>query len=856
MGSRQGGLSLWGHTSLDNHAVALIRMNTTANITYVHEPITGIKAGDVGEAAEEEYNADTGLRPYCFKLKDPHCAGAHVALAKYLPWWKDMKVPWGSGRPDVIARNLKNYQAAFNSWTIERTAKEKKVPTHVAMNSGTLYIPLGPEEDTFLEYYANCLAAGRKMYFVEQLVYPEKEGPPVFRLFMDLDFKQAGTKSATEKGPDGELVRYGITGQGIEAASLVCARVVAGFFPGRPSCTIVACTTYKNADSKDATGAKVELVKTGVHLYWPRHYVTPLQCLHIRESIVAALQETFGMRTPPLQNTWEDVVDKSVYGDAHGGRGSGLRMIGSCKTDKCPMCNGRGASKEGVDCGKCGKSRRVDDMDNQGRPGRPYMMFCVLGPPTWIGDEPGATNKPPAGRWALSARAAAAAGNGGPAGAGKTVGVMQPIAIERSLDLEAYYLGSMHKLICDTKLRTPLEAPKDEDLINGFDIPTGAPVYLAPAPGKKVAVGLGPKRGEKHLENTSPEYQAAQSVIREAFGDLYAHVVVRSIGITAKHYTVNVTGTNCRYCQNIGREHSSNNIYFTIDLVTGKKAIAAKAVVAQRCYDNGDITPEMRYGRCKEYTSQPFDVPPAYIKVLWPDADEGLSAFGPRQAPSAVAGTYLDGANCKRFMAAIEELSKKIYKVSWTATQGLQSHRRTKDDIATLVPLEKKDLGSRGVQAFSDLGFEWADKYIAAKLGHGGEDGDSQAAKPLQKTSDGAQKILLKAMRTICMITTTVTNVEIYAKAHYMDDFLRPTDGHDLDGADAENHGDLQMPDEADFAAGERGDDGSLLDLLMGGLDDGIGVGGRSAGGKSAGRKRGRNEPLTDGLCFVDEADV
>jgi hypothetical protein len=746
------------------------------DLTFVDRPKTQVKAGDVGEDDEASTVCDPAFRPYCFKLKTGSAAGALSAVKEYTPWWRDVnmrKNPW-KGSSEAVDLELADMQKKFNDWTNDRAVKDKRAPTHVAMNSGTLNVPLGPEEDEFLEYYAKCLLAGRKMYFVEQLNYADRAGVPVFRLFMDLDFKQLKP----------------ISGRGVEGAALVCARTVARFFPGRPSQTIVACTTYKNCTNTDAAGTKINLVKTGVHLYWPAHYVTPLQCLHIRESIVAALLESFGMRSPPEQNSWEDVVDKSVYGDAHGGRGSGLRMIGSFKTEKCGACNGKGTSADGNKCRTCRGDRRVDDMDSGDppRPGRPYMMFCVLGPPTWIGAAAGPRGAPvPAGTWALSPK--------GPQGGDQQV--LPPIEIERSMALEAEYQKSMHRLVLDTKLRTTIT---ETSLDNGFDLPPGAPLYLAPAPGKRVATGTGPKRGEKHVEHSSPEYQAAQSVVREAFGDLYANVVVRSLGAKPKHYTVNVTGTNCRYCQNIGREHSSNNIYFTIDLVTGKKAIAAKATVAQRCYDSGDLTPEMRYGRCQEYTSQPFDVPSQYIKILWPDAGEGLSAFGQRQAPSAIAGTYLDGAMCKRHIAALEDMAKKLWQASWTAPQGLQGNKRSNEDIAALVPVDDRDLGSKGLQAFSDLGFEWADKLIAGREPL--EDASATRPAPLAKTVDGAQKILFKALRTVCLVMTTVPNLDIFAKCVSVNDFLRPSQLQQ--DVDAEHHEALEMPTEGDFAVGGR----------------------------------------------------
>lgn len=755
-----------------------------------------VRAGDNIADDGSSLRGEPGYMPYCFRLKHGHANGALAAVTAYRPWWKDLKTSWAKAGSDVNTE-IGKIRHKFNGWTLQRmvgaAGKDKRVATHVAMNSGALHIPLGAEEDSFLDYYAKSLLAGHKLYFVEQLVYPGATGAPVFRLFMDLDFKQLKP----------------ISGRGVEASGKVCAQVVARFFPGRPSCTIVACTTYKDCTATDpATGTNIKLVKTGVHLYWPAHYVTPLQCLHIRESIVAELQEVFGPRPAPDNNSWEDVVDKSVYGDAYGGRGSGLRMIGSCKTDKCKDCNGKGSDKMNVTCETCNGSRRVDDVDNRGSKGRPYMMFCVLGEPTWVG----AAGGPPSGYWQLDDKGR--------------------VSLDRSLALEAYYMEDMHQLVRDTKLRT---ATTEAELDNGFDLPPGAPLYLATAGGKKPGGGTKPQKraGEKTVDAGDPKFRVAENVIREAFGDLYAHVVVRTASFGPKHGTAQVTGTNCRYCQNIGREHKSNNIYFVFELVTSKKNMEPKAVVAQRCRDTGDLTPEMRYGLCKDYTSAPMEVPMRYLKQLWKDAAEGLSAMGPIGALRAAehSGTYLDGYNMKRLLAMIEQDVKKLYNTSFIAAQGLHGQRGSNAAIKSIAPVDARDLGSKGLQAYSDLGFRWADEMLAGATQPADE---AEAVKPLGKTLDGLQKSLLKAMATITALASTVLDPDIFKDVMYMDDFLRPSDAAAADGADCTNHDDMEMPDEEAFEAGERA------------------AAVRAATGSPL---RGKRSPMAknDGLVYMDE---
>lgn len=606
----------------------------------VGQKTNGIKAGDPSEGLWH-VNTDSEEAPYCFRLKGlTHRDGAFAALSPYKPWWLDLKTDWHEAIDDMRDK--------FRKWTMDHGSKKDRPTTHVAMNSGTLSVPLGPEEDHFLKCYAKCLLAGHRMYFVEQLSYSWT--PPCFRLFMDLDFKQL----------------VGITERGVEGASMVCHQTVAKFFPGRYSRCIVASTTYKNCHTTDSSGNKISLVKTGVHLYWPQHFVTPLQCLHIRESIIAALLDSFGQRTEPQQNSWEDVVDRSVYGDAHGGKGSGLRMIGSCKTDRCSGCNGRGSDKaSGQKCKTCNGHKRMDDYDNVGRRGRPYMMLCVLRP--------------------IDLDVIHLAGPGGPAG---TTG--------RDLSAEQDYLNDMHLLILDTKLRTSLT---EANLNNGFELPAGAPLYLAASSGRKrLAHVLAPSgRGEKQVDPGRPEFSEIQKIIRQSFGPMYSSVIVSKAKDLRGRFIVSVTGTNCRFCQNIKREHRSNNIYFEI----------TRDGVAQRCLDRGDVTPEMQHGPCSSYTSGLVPLDTVALAALWPTAKDAVSVF--KTNASFAEEDSAESFSLQCLLNSIEFLGIKLYQESTISGYGLYKNgRSSRMGLRDFVTQDPRDLGSRGLTAFKELGFGWA----------------------------------------------------------------------------------------------------------------------------------------------------
>jgi len=639
---------------------------------------TNIRAGDPSEGL---YKHDTlGGPPYCFRLNVDHDDGAHAAIAAYKPWWKDLKRQWN---PEI-----EQHRKSFERWTLQKEAKKDIKPTHVTMNKGNFFIEAGPNEDDFLERYAKCILSGHKMYFVERLDYSWPIG--CCRLYMDLDFKQI----------------QGISERGIEASANVCSKTVARFFPGITSNCIVCSTTYKDEEKNDSSGNKVKRVKTGVHLYWPNYYVTSLQALHIRESIISDLTEAFGLRMEPSMNEWEDVVDSSVYNKANGSGGGGLRMVGSCKCSNCKACKGR--KKSGSVCEVCNDYGSVDDLDSKGRPGRPYVMLCVLGPDN-----------------------------------------------QRCLDIEAFYLGNYHQLILDTKIRTTLQ---EATLNCNFTIPAGAPLYIAEVQCKK-RKSSGTK-GERQLDSSDPVHVELQKCIRSSFGTLYESVVLRKTTKGPKQYTVNVTGLNCRFCQNIGREHNNQNIYFAI----------SREGIVQRCYDNASvITEEMRFGLCSEYSSSKIPLDPLLSQKLWPDDSFAKSPIGTTSFCAADQPTGIPFA-LKCLLNAGEYLSTKLFSSSWTSTLGLHTSKQRKG-LKDFIPQDPRDLGSKGIQAYKSLGLAWADELCTRFM-------PEQAAYEANRQSKFQVSILkleqdlLDIFSTIVLCTTSTQDPSFYDNCVVIDDFM------------------------------------------------------------------------------------
>lgn len=586
--------------------------------------------------------------------------------------------------------DTKNYrediQAAidfFRTWIVDRKVKKDQTETHVSLSGGKFVIP-HETEAVFLDSYGKLVLAGVKMFFVERPTI-------VMRLAVDLDFKQLS----------------GVTPKGIEAASVVAHRVVAGFFPGKLSTCIVCATSYKD-EEKMYDDAKIMIKKTGVHLHWPEYLTTELQALHIRESIVSALIDRFGMRTAPM-NDWRDVVDRKIYGI----RGSGLRMVGSLKNDTCPTCKGRRSKDPGATglmeerCKTCFGRGKVQEGD-----GRPYFPIMLL-------DASG----------------------------------------QRCMDLERAYLNDFAKLVLDTKIRTNVT---EDGLQNGFQLPSGAPLFM----GEITKTGIVKEKKqstparERVVLPDDPSMQALQQAIREAA--VYANVVVCKMTKTAKQYTVHVTGTNCRWCQNIGREHVSNRIYFVCTKEDG---------LVQRCHDNADeLSPEMGFGLCKNYNSGKIPLSVQAMAVLWPDTQETSSVTVTSSDAS------LEDASMKTLLAYGDFLCRSVYGSTWTTTLGLvgcsvKEYVLSKTNaVKKYKQLDPRDLGCKGPQAYKDMGLSWAESVM---LSAESEAEASGLPKPLNiKSLKEFERLVMSTFDDMVAFACNIQEPEVFKGATRMTDFV------------------------------------------------------------------------------------
>ena len=171
----------------------------------------------------------------------------------------------------------------MSDWLRKWMPKDKRsTATHLLLSGGKVNV-LDQQHGLFLNEYANAVARSERLFVVETRT-------PVFRLFVDFDFKPP---------PSSDVID----------AALQSASRVAGYYFDATSRAIVL---RKDRDAVD---------KVGVHMVWETIYVTTTLANTFRTHLVSKLVDA----CPDVD--WKEVVDASVYA------GSGLRMPWSSKTD-------------------------------------------------------------------------------------------------------------------------------------------------------------------------------------------------------------------------------------------------------------------------------------------------------------------------------------------------------------------------------------------------------------------------------------------------------------------------------------------------------------------------------------------
>ena len=262
------------------------------------------------------------------------------------------------------------------------------------------------------------------------------------------------------------------------------------------------------------TVQKRSFVKTGVHIVFPNLFVTEEQANAIVSYTIQYMTSNCPQKPDAL--AWASVIDTAVYGN-----GKGLRMLGSSKCTRCPVCtrrvnidansDRRCAECHGLGYALCGK-------------GRIYQ-------PVWViqgGDQSPAANT------------------------------------ERFRNVNEYALVLSTILTAETR---PCGA---------FALPDNF-VNLLPRNLKSMG-----RLHDREICSSDPRVVAIQEFVRSLRPE-YSNIVIAKVIFNggksktqknSESYLCKTFGVGSHYCGNVQREHKSSTIYFLVS-VKG---------VSQRCY--------------------------------------------------------------------------------------------------------------------------------------------------------------------------------------------------------------------------------------------------------------------------------
>jgi len=175
----------------------------------------------------------------------------------------------------------------LDEWLIPYITQDKDDCTHLFLDGGKAKIPFEKEKE-FIRHYSNKLDSGGKVYIVEKR-------PDVFRYMIDVDILDK---------------QYWELPKVIDLAKII-QKIIFEFY--EMDLNVICCMAPPKI--------KGELVKTGIHLIWPRHFINCEDALTIREALLIRLEKS---ELKP-QNSWNDILDELIY------IRNGYRMVGSDK---------------------------------------------------------------------------------------------------------------------------------------------------------------------------------------------------------------------------------------------------------------------------------------------------------------------------------------------------------------------------------------------------------------------------------------------------------------------------------------------------------------------------------------------
>lgn len=276
--------------------------------------------------------------------------------------------------PGIVPVTRYSHFKRFSSG-LHHQAKSYRDATHLLLSGGLRRFEK-EEEDDVLKMLAKDIDDNTPNYVVEMRT-------PVFRFCMDFDFVT----------PDGitlrKFIEYMKVVQGVIQACVPAASsrdVVVLYAPEKSVACDVTIDTKRffkyTCKSGTSEHMKKDMTKSGFHAIWPYVFVDMEAAITVRFVILQKMQEMFPdygsadihyerldkneYETATMQyGSWDNVLDLAIY------TANGLRMPGSHKASKCPVCKGAKGDAGSEECHACKGMRYVDD-------GRPYGVAAYI----------------------------------------------------------------------------------------------------------------------------------------------------------------------------------------------------------------------------------------------------------------------------------------------------------------------------------------------------------------------------------------------------------------------------------------------------------------------------------------------
>ena len=432
--------------------------------------------------------------------------------------------------------NLKKW--LFKNKCFVKRGQDREL-THLLLDGGKLHIP----RELYTDFY-NVLSMD---ICQEKINCISENRTEIFRFLVDIDYvdEQPLTDDEIE-----------IIAKKIQTGLELFLRNDLSVYERK----IIVCTT---GEYKTITDHGYELKKTGIHIIWPNVYVDDLHAKYLRSVIIQYLSQHHTLR--PSYNPWEEVIDYAVYSS------SGLRMKGSSKKVKCPLCKGK---KDKVEyCEVCfGDGKKLEGN------GRIYMPSLVLD------------------------------GNGN--------------VLSDELDV---LKNDYFEMLKQTSIRT-FDTERNIKRLTNQDYPTWfdatkliehleKPSAKRKKKKKKITSFsdiMKTKKGMKrkiNLSHDSTEFVSIRKFIKNLFSDHieYKDQNIKDIfqcGPKKKRYYV--IQTDSQYCQNVGRRHNTNHVWFLLNDKT----------ICQKCFSESFNSLSIC---CGNYSSDVSPITTLLRDILYPE---------------------------------------------------------------------------------------------------------------------------------------------------------------------------------------------------------------------------------------------